>query len=347
MLRINSKSLTAMAVGLGLLAASAGVSAQTVTLRVHHFLPAASPAQQELMEPWAERVERDSDGRIDVQIFPSMQLGGSPGQLYNQVRDGVVDIVWTLTGYTPGRFHILPVFELPFMATTAEATSQATTAFALEHLQDELADVHPLLVHVHAPGFFHTREKAVRSIADLDGMNIRAPTRPMTATLELLGANPVGMPVPEVSQSLSTGVIDGAVIPWEVARPLRIQEVVDHHTEFESERGLYTATFLFLMNRGAYERLPEDLRQVIDDNSMMNIARDVGRAWDRAEGPGREAAVSHGNNIYQISADEAKEWEEATRPVIDEWIADMNERGHDGEALYKTARDLIDRYASN
>jgi TRAP-type C4-dicarboxylate transport system substrate-binding protein len=139
---------------------------QEITLRAHHFLPPSSPAQQELIEPWAKQVEADSNGRIRVQISPSMQLGGKPPQLYDQVRDGVVDIAWTLLGYTPGRFPIAEVFELPFMVTTAEATTQAAQAFSEKHLQDELRHVHPLLVHVHAPGLFHLASKPVKRVVN-------------------------------------------------------------------------------------------------------------------------------------------------------------------------------------
>ena len=128
--------------------------AADVTLRVHHFLPPMAPAQTDFIEPWAERVQTESEGRIEVQIFPSMQLGGRPPQLYDQVRDGVADVVWTVLGYTPGRFPTMEVFELPFMPASAEATSQATQAFyeSQPAAQEDFGDIHPLAFFTHAPG---------------------------------------------------------------------------------------------------------------------------------------------------------------------------------------------------
>ena len=90
--------------------------APQVTLKMHHFLPPVSNGHAKFLAPWARKVEADSQGRIKIDIFPSMQLGGTPPQLYDQARDGVADLVWTLPGSTPGRFPGIEVVELPFVA---------------------------------------------------------------------------------------------------------------------------------------------------------------------------------------------------------------------------------------
>ena len=128
-----------------------GAEAQEVTLKVHHFLPPPSVTHSKFIKPWADKVEADSGGRIKVDIYPAMQLGGKPPQLFDQVRDGVADVVWTVAGYTAGRFPMIEVFELPFVPGSAEATSQAAQSFYETYARDEFADVHPLMVHVHAP----------------------------------------------------------------------------------------------------------------------------------------------------------------------------------------------------
>ena len=318
--------------------------AQEITLRLHHFLPTMSTAHAKFIEPWARKVTQASQGQIKFDIFPSMQLGGKPPQLYDQVRDGVVDIVWTLPGYTPGRFPIVELFELPFIASTAEATSQAMQVFAQKYLQKEFGHIHPLLIHVHAPGVLHTKTKPIGRLQDLAGMKIRAPSRSITDALSALGAVPLGMPVPEVPQALTTGVIDGAVLPWEVTRPLRIHEIAKHHTELDAERGLYTAVFLFAMNKAKYESLPTDLKRIIDNNSGMDLARQVGKVWDESEGPGRAAAEKRGNQILVISGKEIEQWRSATRPVIEAWVKRMNKRGLNGEEMLEEAQILIERY---
>lgn len=340
------------AAGLFLAATSLAVRpapAQEVTLRVHHFLPATSTTHADFLAPWADRVEDQSGGRIEVELFPAMQLGGAPPGLYDQVRDGVVDVAWTLPGYTAGRFPVVEVFELPFMAASAEATSQAIQALYEENeaLQAEFGDVHVLMLHTHAPGSLHLRDRPVTRLQDLAGRQIRAPSRTINAALAELGAIPVGMPVPEVPEALARGVIDGAVIPFEVALPLRVHELVDHHTQVTGPqgRGFYTAVFLFAMNRETYESLPPDLQAVIDANSGLALAREIGAVWDAAEAPGIDAAIAEGNTLHRIAGEEAARWRESARPVIDAWVADMADRGVDGRALLDRARALVDRYA--
>ena len=318
-------------------------AAQEVTLRVHHFLPPTSTTHADFLVPWGERVMDQSGGRIAVEIFPSMGLGGAPPSLYDQVRDGVADVIWTLPGYTPGRFPTIEVFELPFVAGSAEATSQAIQAFQDSRQPAELNDVHVLMLHVHAPGTFHSRQP-IRTLEDLDGLTVRAPTRVSTAALDALGATPIGMPVPQVPEALSRGVVQAAVIPWEVALPLRVHELVEHHTEIVADRGFYTAVFLFAMNRQLYEGLPPDLRTVIDANSGLPLAREIGAVWDAAELRGRQAAVEAGNSIVSLTADELDRWRAALQPVVDDWISQADAAGMDGAALVAEARALVARY---
>ncbi|WP_299390997.1 TRAP transporter substrate-binding protein [Pelagibius sp.] len=334
----------AMIAGLGLAAGPA--VAQEVTLRLHHFLPPPSTTHKDFIAPWAEKVEAESGGRIKIEIYPAMQLGGKPPQLYDQVRDGVVDIVWTLPGYTAGRFPTIEVFELPFMAASAEATSQAAQAFYEKHARAEFADVHPLMVHVHAPGTLHIRGTEVRSLEDLKGLKVRAPTRLTNIALKELGATPVGMPVPAVPEALSKGVVEGTMLPYEVTLPLKVHELTQSHTEVGGERGLYTAVFLFAMNKARYDALPEDLRQVIDANSGIPLAKKIGRLWDEAEAPGRDAAAKLGDSFHVIEGEELARWQAATAPVVDTWLASMAEAGKDGEALLAEARALVAQYAA-
>ncbi|HEX6112576.1 MAG TPA: TRAP transporter substrate-binding protein [Geminicoccaceae bacterium] len=328
-----------------MLAVASGVLAQEVTLKVAHFLPAAAPAHALFMEPWARQVEADSGGRIKVEIYPAMQLGGRAPQLYDQLRDGIADVVWTLPGYTPGRFPTIEVFELPFLPASAEATSQAVQAFYEKHRLEEFADIHPLMFHVHAPGLFHMKGAPIRTLEDLQGKKIRAPTRVINESLGTLGATPVGMPVPQVPEALSRGVVDGVVIPWEVSRPLRVHELTDSHTSFAGDRGFYTSVFLFGMNKQIYESLPDDLKTVIDNNSGMALAQKIGKVWDEAEEPGRQAAEEVGAEFYVIEGDELERWKEASQPVIAAWIEQMSANGQDGAALVEEARSLIQQYS--
>lgn len=321
--------------------------AQEVTLRLHHFLAPTSNVHAGYLEPWAKRVERDSDGRIDVQIYPSMQLGGAPQSLVDQVEDGVVDLVWTLPGYTAGRFPKSEVFELPFMSGKAEYSSQALCEYLGMHLEDEYGAMKVISLHTAGPGVFHTKGSPITSIEEMSGLQLRAPSRITTESLAALGAQPIGMPVPQVPESLSRGVIDGALLPWEVTVALRVAELVDSHTLFAGERGFYTSTFLFAMNPGSYRRLPDDLRAVIDANSIADSceeSRIAGANMDTGDRPGERLAQEQGNTIHIVPEDEVPQWQAAVQPVIDQWISSMDGAGADGERMLQDARDLIEKY---
>lgn len=340
-------SLTAGAVAAAGLALSSSVAtAQEVTLRLHQFLPAQANVPKLVLDVWADNVEESSEGRIKVDRFPSMQLGGTPPELIDQAIDGIADVVWTVVGYTPGRFPTTEVFELPFMVSDARAASSAYWQMFETHMEaGEFADVKILGTWVHGPGMFHTN-KPVVAPEDLQGMKIRGGSRLVNQLLELTGATPVGMPVPAVSEALSKGVIDGTTIPWEVTAALKVPELVENHTEFQGP-ALYNLTFVLAMNKDKYDSLSDDLKAAIDANSGHDFSVFAGGTQADADGPARQLAVDRGNNIVTVSEADAAKWEEVVRPIYDSWVADMESKGIDGQALIDEARALMNAYQSN
>ena len=140
-----------------------GLAQQSVTLKFHTFMAPQSNVWLTMHKPWMEKVEKESGGRIKFEGYPAMQLGGTPVQLYDQAKDGVVDVVWTLPGNTAGRFPRIEVFELPFMMNNAEATSKAYWEYVQTAAPDEFKDTQVLALHVHGPGMFHTVDKQVKT----------------------------------------------------------------------------------------------------------------------------------------------------------------------------------------
>ncbi|MEQ8296833.1 MAG: TRAP transporter substrate-binding protein [Nitratireductor sp.] len=320
--------------------------AQEVTLKMHQFLPAQANVPKLVLDVWAKDVEEASGGRIKVEHYPSMQLGGTPPQLMDQAIDGTVDVIWTVVGYTPGRFPRVEVFELPFMMTNADATSRAYWDLFDKEMKDtDFKDVHIIGTWVHGPGMIHS-SRPVNGLADMKGLKLRAPTRIITGLLGELGATAVGMPVPAVTEALSKGVIDGAVIPWEVTAALKVPELVNNHTEFGGDHALYTTAFVLAMNKERYESLPDDLKKAIDDNSGREFSAFAGRTQASADGPSKQAAVDRGNNIITLDEDEVARWKEAAQPVYDKWVEEMEAKGIDGQALIDEARALIEKYTN-
>ena len=331
------------AVALG--APALALAQQSVTLKFHTFMSPMSGVWLNMHKPWMEKVEKESGGRIKFEAYPAMQLGGTPVQLYDQARDGVVDIVWTLPGNTAGRFPRVEVFELPFMLNNAEATSKAYWEYVQTMAPDEFKDTHVLALHVHGPGMFHAKDKLIKTPADLRGMKVRGPTRQITKLLQSIGATPVGLPLPQIPDALTKGTIDATAIPWEVVPAVKVHELTKFHSEFPANMpGLYTTTFVMAMNKAKYESLPADLKKVIDNNSGLATSGWLGKVQQANDIPGRKSAVDRGNTIYQITPADTQEFVKRSSTVDDEWVADMNKRGFDGKKLLETAKALIAKH---
>jgi TRAP-type C4-dicarboxylate transport system substrate-binding protein len=287
-----------------------------------------------------EKIEAESGGRIKFEHYPAMQLGGKPSELIDQVIDGVADVVWTLPGYTPGRFPRTEVMELPFLIKDAESASRAFWQLGEKHMLDtEFKDVKVLGLWVHGPGLIHSR-RPIASPADLAGVKLRAPTRVTNMMVTNLGATAVGMPVPQVAESLSKGVIDATILPWEVTASIKSSELVSYHTEFPGAP-LYTSAFVLAMNKGVYEKLPDDLKAVIDANSGADFSANAGKVSQAADAGARQIAVDRGNTITELSPEQIEAWKAAAAPTVDAWIAEVGAKGIDGQALLDEARALM------
>jgi len=326
--------------------ATAGpAAAQEVTLTLHHLLSPKSLSHSQYLEPWARRVEEQSGGRIKVEIFPSMSLGGKPPELYRQVRDGSVDMVWTVLGYTPGVFPRSEVFELPFIhESNARATNLAIQDVYQQHLSQDFQEVHPILLHVHPGQAIHMVDKPIHKIEDLAGLKLRTPSRTGAWMIESWGAEPVGMPVPALPEALSKGVVDGALIPYEIVLPFKIQELTRFSIEGHDAIRFGTIVFMFAMNKERYEGLPDDLKAVIDANSGAAIAGEIGDVWDNFEPTGREVTRKSGSIIIDLDEAQLAGFRGHANEVIDRWIAEVKDKGIDGAALVTAARAAIARH---
>ncbi len=314
------------------------------TLKLHHFLPSVSNGHTKMLAPWAKMVEEGSGGRIKIDIFPAMQLGGTPPQLYDQARDGVADIVWTLPGSTPGRFASTEVWELPFVAARRGiVNARASQEYSSKHVLKETGDVKLLSFWSHDHGLIHCN-KQIKTMEDLKGLKLRSPTRLAGEGLKALGATAIGMPVPQVPESLAQKVIDGAVIPWEVVPAVKVHELVKFHTEIPGTPTFYTTSFFLAMNKAKFESLPADLKDVIEKNSGMKFAELAGNMWDTAGAAVSEMVKKRGNTISSISEEEKQRWIKTCAPVNDAWVAQVKGKGLDGNALIAEARALVAKY---
>lgn len=308
---------------------------------IHHFLSPKSITHTDMIEPWAKRIEEASEGRIQFEIFPSMSLGGKPPELYGQVRDGVADVIWTLPGYTPGVFPRLEVFELPNVHGGSAAATNAAIQSLLPELAEDLDDIHPLLVHTHSGNALHLTSRDVKTLADVKGLKVRSPSRTGAWMLETWGAEPVGMPVPALPQALAKKTVDGGLVPFEIAIPLKLAELTDYSVELDQGKRFGTSTFLFAMNKASYNALPDDLKKIIDDNSGTEFAKEMGELWDKVEPKGIQLAIDKGNAVNQLSSEATAEFAIKAEEVGARWLNEVSANGIDGAALLEKAQAAV------
>ncbi len=319
--------------------------AQEITLRFQHFLPPSSSVPAFFMAPWAEKVMAESNGRLKIEIYPGMQLGGKPPALYDQIRDGVIDGGWALPAYTPGRFPEVEPFELPFMTSkNAEDTSRAAWIYGETYLTERMGDVKLLALHTHGPGVIHKKGPAVKSLDDLKGLKLRGPSRQANELLQSLGATPVGMPVPSFPEAMSKGVVQGGVIPQEIVPLLKIQELADSHTEVGGDRSLYNILFVWAMNKDSYNALPDDLKAVIDANSGVEASAWAGRAMDKGDDIGVELIKATDNEMHVIEGDMVDTLQALGETQTQAWIEEVTAKGLDGQGMVDLARKLVAEY---
>lgn len=327
---------------------SAGpAQSQEIELRFHTLIPPVANPIKTMWRPWVDRVNEAAEGKMKITIYPSMQLGGAPPQLVDQVKDGVVDMTWTLPGYTPGRFPVTEVFELPFVHTNPVATTLAIQDFQPKYLKDDWKDYHVLLLHVHA-GSLIMSKRPVTKFEDMKGLSIRTATRTMSWYLDSIGAQPIDAPVPEVVQMVARGVVQALALPYEIAPAFKVQDLVEHFSELEGDQPrLNTSVFSLLMNPASYNKLPADMKKIIDDNSGRNIAREAGENWAAIEEPAKEIMASRSKNEFHvIPAAEAEKFAAAGRAAKDRWVAEMNEKGLNGAAMLEEAEALVRKYTN-
>lgn len=326
---------------LGALAFSLPVAAQEVTLKIAHFLPSAAPTQQKVLQPWCDEMKQASGGRIACQFYPAMQLGGTPAQLVDQVKNGVADVVWTGPGYSAGRFPAIEAFELPFMVADATSSSKALWKFYQQHAQAEFSAYKVLAFHTDGGQAVHTATKPVAGLTGFTGLKLRTSTRVGAKTLAALGGQPVAMPPAQVTEAIAKGVVDGSLGAWELVYPTKLSEVTKFHAQPATGVAHPTATVLtVLMNKQKYESLPADLKAILDRTTGEAMVARFGAMFDEVAADSRKRIAAQGNKISTFSATEVAAMKRATASVEDEWAKQVGDKGLDGRKLISAAREL-------
>ncbi|BCD88989.1 C4-dicarboxylate ABC transporter substrate-binding protein [Pseudomonas solani] len=319
---------------------AASAQAETITLKVAHFLPSTSNAQANIIEPWCEQLRQESADRLKCQLYPSMQLGGTPAKLADMARNGVADIVWTAPAYSAGKFPRVEALELPFVLPMGGKAGNAIIwDFYERYARDDFKGYKVLVVHGDGGMSLHTRGKPVRSLADLAGLKLRASSRTAAKTVESLGATPVSMPPAQMTEAISKGVVDGALAAWEVVPATKLDEVTQYHSDVPAWQPAFGYTVLtLLMNQRKFDSLPADLQAIIERNSGKALSERFASAWDVATDKAHDATPAEGLVVLDQAA--YGEMRQASESAVQHWISEADGKGLDGKALVEAVRSL-------
>lgn len=323
-------------------AAAAGLpwqSAQAqdkVELKLHSFVPPTHSIWLDPLTPWAKEVEKRSNGRMTVRMFPSMQLGGRPPELYRQMVQGIADIVFTLPGYTASDFPMMSLTELPGTATDAEDGTRKLWANFDKFFAKEYEAAKVLMLWNSDTAGVMSRAKPIRTMEDMKGMRIRTPSRAQSAQLTALGAIPVDMPVTQIYNALERGVVDATMIPLSAMLDFKLLEVVKYLTV---DAPLGRSPFLVAMNRKRYEGLAPDLKKIIDDTTGLEMSLGGARSYDKKNKQALEEGRKQ-REVISLDPKERERWLAIFRKLAQEQAAEIDKKGLPGTALVR-AYNLI------
>jgi TRAP-type transport system periplasmic protein len=326
-----------LGIGLVCLLLSFGVNvacAETIELKFAHPYSPMHPQQQKTFMPWAKKLEAQTNGKLKIKFIPGGALG-KPGQAISVVERGIADITFDIQDYTPGRFPLSTVMELPFMIKGAEKASVAfwKTYEAVPALQKEYEGVKVLSLMVHSPGGFTTVKTPIRTLDDLKGLKMRTASALVTKALKLYGSIPVTMPITEVYTSLERNVVDGTVLIYDGITVFKLDELLKYVTAAD----FYTMDFFVVMNEKKYNSLPADVKKVLDANSGLALSRETGRINEAETVLARDKCLAEGMEEINLSEAETKKFVETTMPLRQDWIKEMTAKGLPGQQVYDTA----------
>lgn len=318
-----------------------GDLAGTHNLIVSHAQTANHPIQSKVFKGLADKLYKETDGRVTLEFYPSNTLGDA-GSQYDMAVTREADIALSVHGYSPGRFPLVTVMELPFLVESAEHGSELLMHLYEEfpELQEEHADTHPLFLYTSEPSQIISKDVRIEKPEDMKGLRVRSPSPVGNEILETLGATPISMPMNDVYEALDRGIIDAAMVSYEPLYGFGLHEVANYITI-----GDFSATpFFCVMNHKTFQSLRKDDQEVINELTGLELAKKAGRAYDDDGEIGLQAAIDGGAELIYIEGELLEQWEKALEPMVGKWIEDRTNEGYPAQEIYERAMELKEEF---
>jgi TRAP-type transport system periplasmic protein len=328
-----------LAMVLWLAGGSEDVQAQTIELKMAHFMSPMHIQHQQSFLPFAKKVEELTGGKVKIKVFPSETLG-SAAQLADSVKTGITDIAFFVPSYTPGRFPRTSALDLPFLFDSAEHTTLVFYDLYERYLADDYKDYKVLWLYSCDPGQFFSVSKPIRNLEELKGMKIRASSADMSKALKLLGANPVGMPLSELHMALDKKVIDGTLAPTSAVYDFKITDLIKHSTRLN----IYTAPMVVVMNKEKFNTLPDYAKKAIEKASGKAWGLRAAKIYDTLDADTvKKVNVPGAMQIYRLSVAEKLKFMNQVKMMEADWIEKTAKQGVPAQALLKAVHQSADR----
>jgi TRAP-type C4-dicarboxylate transport system substrate-binding protein len=288
-----------------------------------------------LATEWAKEIEKRTGGKVQITVFPGGTLTPAD-KCYDGVVKGLSDIGFSVLAYTRGKFPLTEVVDLPLGSKSGLASTKLINEYYKKFKPKELDEVKVMYLHGHGPGILHTKA-AVNKLEDMKGKKIRC-TGMAAKIVGALGATPVAMPMGETYDALSRGVVDGSMAPYEALQGWKWGEVVKFTTE--DWGASYMAGMFVVMNKEKWNALSPDIQQIIEKVNE-EYAEKQGKLWDEIDKAGKDFTIGRGNKIISLSQDENWKWTKAVKPILDEYVKNMKDKGLPGEEALKFSLETL------
>ena len=299
-------------------------------LKFASFVPPQYVLHKPVFEKLAADLAKATNNEVTIKIYAAGALGKGPVEQYQRAVRRIAEISYGLPGYTSSIFPKTLLIELPGVTQGHEDATRKIWKVMDAHLRNEFKRTVPLAVFVTPPAVFMMRDDPVRSLADLEGLKIRVASKSAAAVIEAYGATPVPMPANKVYTSLSTGVVDGALMGSDSLLIFKLIEPTRYVTVGLPEM---PTTIFMVMNEEAYDELPADHRTALDGLTGLDISL---RSADRLAKFGALAldkfAKIDGKEIVELSLTARAEFDKAAAGAVDKLLKEL-----DGDGLPASA----------
>ncbi len=300
-----------------------------VQLKLSHWVPPSHPLQASI-EDWAGDIKAQSGGTITSTIFPAEQLGKAFDH-YDMARDGIADGAYVSPGYQPGRFPVIGLSDLPFNYKDGKAGTAAVDAWYRKYAAREMKDVHYCFAFLQDPGTLFSKTRVMLP-GDLKGLKIRPANATTGGLVTLLGGNNVQASAPQSRDLLERGVADGIFFPWGSTVLFGIDKAIKYAINAQ----IYSATFVWVLNKDKYEAMSPAQRQVIDNHCTSEWAVRFASPWVDFEAAGKDKIRAEpGHEVVNLTVDQLADWRHAAAPLRDTWAAGVKKAGGNPDEIAK------------